>query len=872
MVVALDGGGHAPGDVGGKAASLDLLVAAGFRVPPAAAVTTRAYERFVRNAGLRQYLDELAGTEVPADIDETQRDVEKHFLAPPMPTEIGEPLATYVEALAAGRHRLAVRSSATAEDMATASFAGQHLSVLEVEGVDAVEEAVRRVWASLWHPAARAYRGHMGIDAHDLSMAVVLQRMVPAERSGVCFTVDPNRQDTLRIGSVEGLGEALVSGQMTDDAVNLSRPGLRPLDGVELPTELREVARTALRIEEELGGLPQDVEWSIAAGEVWVLQARPVTTLGSGTPAGDGFDTTARPGDVYTPSGVSEMLPGVLTPLLWTINGPLVEDGFRRLLGDLGVLPADVTAPYAMVGRFQGQAALNLTRLKEAARRIAGGSGAEVERQYLGHVLGDEPEDRPGVVRRLRNIGPALRALRLRKRAQLEAEVFERAVGEVTALHPDPGEMLNPELLAYRARLRDLAAGGVAAEIAVAVAAVASYRALEVALARWVGDEAPHWAQRITADAAGGTRGAGASPAAIWDVFADVVRDPHLSSAVDGATPDDIEDRLRAVGPAGEEAVARLWDSMERLGSSAVYGGPTWLEQREYVWLTLLGRLAAGRSEQPDPGSSTQQDYAELEAALTRSWRWRLTRVITGQVIDVRRRMLRRLTANARALLRRRETTKAAVLTLGGQERRVARELGRRLARHGAIGRPEHVDVLADWEVEDLVGGGASIRPAEIVRRSDALGVYQDGPHLPAVVHPAGGPVTEAAGDTDAGVRGWGASPGRHRGAVRIVRGLADAGPLRSGEVLVAPATDPSWTPLFLIAGAVVVERGGPLSHAAIVARELGLPAVLNARDVTTRLSDGMVVDVDGSAGTVTPVQPSDDDLANDKPEPAEAA
>jgi pyruvate,water dikinase len=311
---------------------------------------------------------------------------------------------------------------------------------------------------------------------------------------------------------------------------------------------------------------------------------------------------------------------------------------------------------------------------------------------------------------------------------------------------------------------------------------------------------------------------------------------------------------------------------MERLGSSAVYGGPTWLEQRDYVWLTLLGCLAAGRGERPDSGPSTQQDYAELEAILVRSWRWRLTRVLTGQVIDVRRRMLRRLTANARGLLRRRETTKAALLKLGGEERRVTRELARRLARRRAIGRPEHVEVLADWELEELVRGQGVIRPAELVRRSDALHAYEDAPPLPAVVHPAGEPSAAAAEDTDAVVRGWGASPGRHRGPVRIVRDLADAGALRSGEVLVAPATDPSWTPLFLMAGAVVVERGGPLSHAAIVAREFGLPAVLNARDATSRLSEGIVVDVDGSAGTVTPVQPADGDLTNDKAEPAEAA
>ncbi len=862
LVVPLDGSGHPTAEVGGKGAALDVLVDRGFRVPAAAAVTTAAYRKFVAEAGLESFLGELGERELPTDVETEATEIDAKFLDAAIPEDLTAAIRDAAAGLTEDGRLLAVRSSATAEDLAGASFAGQHLSVLCVKP-DEVEPAVRRVWASLWHPAARAYRRHMGVDNDELAMAVVLMRMIPAERSGVCFTVDPSRPGTARIEVVEGLGEALVSGQKTPDYYRITRDGLRPL-GDRFPDELREVVRTALRIEEELGR-PQDVEWSIVGGELWVLQARPVTTVETEA-EGDGFDTPPDPGGVYAPAGVSEMLPGVLPPLLWTINGPMLEDAFRRLFAQLRVLPDDLSAPFALVGRFDGQAALNLTRIKDAARQMAGGTGAEIERQYLGQVVSEEEEDekRPGLIRRMRSFGAGARAFRLRKQAELDGEVFEAAVGEVTAIEPDLREMLDRELLAYRARLRDLAANGVAAEVAVAVAAVASYRALEVALTRWTGDQAPNWAQRITRDAAVGDGAGCASPANVWKVFRQGLRDPQLAGAIDGATPADIERRLCGLGPVGNAFVVRLWREADGLGSTAVYGGPTWAEQHEYVWTVLLGCLAAGRAaDRPDATVTAKADLAELEATLTKTWRWRLGRVITGQVVDMRRRMLRQLTANARSLLRRRETVKAAVLALGGEERRVTLELARRFTRRGALRRHSDVDLLADWELDDLVLGAPAVAPIELERRAQAVEQFRAGPTLPPLVHYEG----ELAGPDvdDAVLRGWGASPGRHRGPVRVVRDLAAAASLQPGEVLVAPATDPSWTPLFLIAGAVVVERGGPLSHAAIVAREFGLPAVLNARDATARLETGVDVDVDGAAGTVVPIQQPGDEPGADE-------
>jgi phosphohistidine swiveling domain-containing protein len=857
LAAELDGSGHPATEVGGKGASLDVLVRLGFPVPHSAALTADAYRSFVKSAGLTSFISDLARTRVTSleAAEEEWHRIEKAFLDAELSADVEKAILTAWDRVSEGQ-LVAVRSSATAEDMSASSFAGQYLSVLEVDGPAAAEEAVRRVWASLWHPAARAYRERMGIDNEGLAMGVVIQRMVPATHSGVCFTIDPTSASSaaLRLEVVEGLGEALVSGQATPEAYQLSRHGLQPLDGREPPPELREVARTALRIEEEMDGRPQDVEWSIADGRIWVLQARPITTLELGIGDGDGFDPPADPSDEYAPVGVGEMLPGVLPPLLWTVNGPMVEDAFRRLFTRLGVLPEDIGGPFAVIGRFRGQAALNLSLVKDAARRMAGGSGADVERQYLGHaVTTEEDEPRPPRRDRIRKLGPTWRALRLRKRVELEAATFEQIVAEVTSLPHNLDELLSSELLAFRARVRDLAAGGTAAEVGVAAAAVASYRALEALLERWVGDEGAEWVQRITRGAATESDALGTTAARVWSDFSDTPDAPIILEAICRATPEDVEERLRAVGTAGNTFLDRLWAELDVLGSSAVYGGPMWREQRYYVWTILTQWFKCVTEVRQEIADAATRDITELERVITTSKKWRVQRVLTGQIVDVRKRALRRLVDETRALLCRRETSKAALFALGGLERSATLVLADRLVRRGVLGRVEDVELLADWELEDLVSEDRKVPTDELERRRRALYAYLEEPPLPALITGEGVPVSRGAIQPviSGSVTGWAASPGKHRGRVRIISDLAAADELQPGDVLVAAATDPSWTPLFLIAGAIVVERGGPLSHAAIVSRELGLPAVLNAQGATTTLRSGDLVEVDGSSGVV---------------------
>lgn len=852
LYVPLDGAGHASSAVGGKAAALDRLVAVGFRVPASAALTSHAYRHFVRSSGLDEWLVRFSRRRPggPAKAEAERREVEGAFLEAPLSVEVQDAIGAAWEYVSQGG-TVAVRSSATAEDMAASSFAGQYLSVLEVPNLEEVEIAVKRVWASLWEQGARAYRRRMRVDNRRLAMGVVIQHMIPALRSGVAFTTDPTLDGVLRIEMVDGLGEQLVSGSTTPTVHQLSLPSLKLVDGTPASPELRKVARTALRIQEEMGNHPQDVEWSIAEDGLWILQARPITTLLTRPKVtGDGFDTPKVPGGLYSPTGVGEMLPGVLPPLLWTINGPMVEDGFRKLFARLGALP-DLPAAFSVLGRIDGQATLNITAIKESAVKLSGGTGEEIERQYLGRVVTEGAEaKKPGLLKRSSS---SFRAMKLQKRIEMEADGFEASVGAVAFAGLDLSEMLTRELVAYRARLRDLAATGVATQVAVATVAVTTYAALEGMLDRWTGSGS-EWAQRITRGASISHDPITTAAERVWKNFEDTEAAPALIEAITQGEPGTVEDRLAASGPEGARFAEMFRQELELLGSSSVYGGPLWAEQRGFVWSVVMRWLSEGgrgTGELDDAGDvkeSARRDLAELENTIMTTWRWRSKRVLTGQVIDIRKRLLHEMIEDTRRLLHRRETLKSALLALGGMERRVVLELGERLVRRGDLEVAKDIQLLADWELDEVALGRTTVDAETLRTRRESLQTYQAGPALSPLVSETPLPSREVG----AGITGWAASPGKHRGRVRVIRDLSHAGDLQTGDVLVASATDPSWTPLFMIAGAIVVERGGPLSHAAIVSRELGVPAVLNASGATGALSEGLLVEVDGSTGVVT--------------------
>lgn len=783
-----------PRVVGGKGAALGRLVRAGARVPPTAVVTTDAYRAFVASAGLRPLIDRARRSPggVPAD------EVDRAFSAAEVPRHIARAVRAAARELAGGDGALAVRSSASAEDTAERSFAGQYRSYLGRRDDDEVLEAVVLVWASLWHPAPCAYRQAWGVADDDVAMAVVLMRMVDADQAGVAFSVDPaGRPDHVRVEAVTGLGEALVSGARTPQVWLVPRhPAVAATEGVPALAGL--VARQALAAE-ELFGVPEDVEWAWDGHQLWVVQARPITT---GSSAGDGADTPLD-GHELTTAGIAEMLPGAIPPLVWDVAGCAVEEAMRSVFDDLGALPDGLAAPHAFIRRARGRAALDLD-LFEVVAAAAGGSAHQIEAQYFGEGSaasdGDEHRGAPGEPasaparaqprRRRRRPGVlhGLRAAAARHRALHEAELVSMAIEAVTDAPLALDQLDARQLVAYHDRLVDLGTRALAAEVAVAATAAAAYRRLQATLEPHLGGEAEREAQVLTA-AAGATR------------------PPHPRA------------------------------------SRSIFAGPTWEEAG-----TPPGEAAAR------PAAPTTEARTALEGRLQAAPRWRRVRILTGQVVDVRVHLLRRLIDDAVDALGRRERAKADVLLLGGEVRRVHLEVGRRLQAGGALRRAADVDLLRRRELRRALAGTAPPL-AELDRRGRALDRANADGELPVRFVGRPGPV-EAVAALGQLLHGLAASPGRHTGTARVVDDPTAPG-VGIGDVVVARATDAAWSPLFLRAGAVVVERGGPLSHAAIVARELGLPAVLAVAGAASVL-DGRMVTVDGDAGTVLIHDPVD--------------
>jgi len=771
FTVHLHGATADPAELGGKGAALDRLIGWGLHVPPTGVVTAHSYRAIAALPGPAALVGRLVNGQATSAGSGTalvEAEVDRAFAATRPPPELHDDIVALGRRIGAGC-RVAVRSSATVEDLARWSFAGLYRSVLDVDpgDPDALVSAVMSVFASLWHPQARAYRREMGIDETDIAMAAVVMQMVPATRAGVVFTVDPaDPSGRARVEAVDGLGESLVSGERTPDAWLLDPAAPDP----GAPREIREALDAAWRIA-TLSGCPQDVEWAWDDGELWVVQARPITT--GAHDDGDGLDSPITDADLTT-AGIREMLPGVLPPLVWQVAAHLVGEAFDAVLDGLGLPLDDAADDRGLLRRVRGRAALDFSRLHRMASVLSGGAAEELEQEYFGSKRSGRPVA-PAAPSgsRIHAARHDLRVLVQQHRATQDADIVAAAVAAVRRQRPDPTALDDDELSRYRYRLLDLGVRAMTTELACAATAAASYRRLELALAA------------------------------------------HLDAAEAG--------RLAGAVTTGAIALPAA-DA-----SAAVFAGPTWEE--------------TGREPPRPPAPVDRDDMVErLRERLSASPHFDADSPLSW----LRWRHLQRIVETTVEQLGRRERTKVAVLELGGEVRRIHLEWGHRLTERGALERTGDVDLLTQEEIAAAFGG-APMPAGVVARRRRAMQRYEAEGPLP--IRFTGRPDRRiAALPPGQRLEGWSASAGRCTARACYLSRPDE--PLPDGGILLAEATDASWSPLFTRAGAIVLERGGPLSHAAILARELGVPAVLDV-GTSVRLLHGAELTVDGDSGIV---------------------
>jgi len=765
VLVAQPGVDVDPRLLGGKGAALQTLRAHGIPVPPFAVVTTEAFG---------------------AGDDASVPDLERQIIAA-------------ASAVAGDTGRVVVRSSATVEDRPGSSFAGQFRSVLDVAVPDEVMSAVRSVWRSLGSTAAQTYRRQAADTpgpAAGPAMAVVIMRQVEAQRSGVAFTRDPTGDpETIRVEAVEGTGDRLVSGAVTPEVFGAVREG----DPVADPV-IGQVVELALRCEAVFGE-PQDVEWAWDGHQVHIVQSRPITHRRRPDPGPE------PEGDFLTTAGLSEMLPGVMPPLVGETAVLAIDHAFVALLHALGALPTarrgTAGASGGLVTLRGGRAGLRLDLLAEAASRLPSTSPEHLEAQLVGRRLPDgaAPETGPWWRRATHD----LRAVRLRRRAMSDAEVVLAAVEHLVAARPAQTIADRDSRVCWqmRRRVTDVLMRTAEAEVAVAALAASAFERLVGFLATYVDDDA----SRLAVD----TMAAGVTSPQVerWMALCERWRGhPAGRAALEVDTWAMARSGLEAAGEPGRALLHDLMATARRAGSRAVPGGTTWDDDLDATWSAV--RAAASVTHRRATARRRGDDDPLLEQ-LSGTRRWTRRRVLTGWVIDSQSIVLGRHRREVHTLLGQRERLKDALLCVGGEVHRVDTALGRALLREGRLAPDVPLEELGLAEVAARVG--------------------------------------RAVAATSPVLRGWPVSAGRYEGRARVVTSADD--PFEPGEVLVARATDPSWSPLFMAAGALVVEVGGALSHAAVIARELGLPGVVNVTGLTERVVTGMRVRVDGDRGSV---------------------
>jgi phosphohistidine swiveling domain-containing protein len=828
-----------PAEVGGKGAGLARLHAAGFRVPTAYAVTTAAYRHTLSGA--------LRGLDTPEAMAQAARRA-------PIPVEI-ERAVRDAHAALFGDAPVAVRSSGASEDGERASFAGQLDSVLDVRGADAVLDALRAVWASFFGRANLLYRGRASLDEPPCLVAVVVQAMIAPRIAGVMFTADPvaGDPDQRVISATAGLGEAVVGGRCAETAYVDGRTGqvrrhvpANPgaalvLDGATVA----ELTRAATRIEAAFGA-PQDVEWARDEAGLAFLQARPITA--GAAALGDGPA-------VWSNVNVGEALPGVGTPMTWSIIRGFSRRGFEKAFAALGL---SVPAEYELVGSFRGRVYLNLTQFASIVSAIpfmaigdfldlgGGADTEEVER------WGYRRRSKLGFMARLpisvsrmavSQVATPARARRWARQLRQRRDRFYReplgAKGRTELL----AELAEIDALFDRTGVIMLAAGS---------NFLSSYMATRILLRRWGGDAAAEREQHLFSGLSGLVS---AEPGLrLLEMARSVRATPALEALVAGH---DSAEVLRRLGEsaAGRALRAQLDAFLDEYGHRAVreaeLSTPRWRETPEFLVDVVRAHLEApylpASDELAREGEQARCDYTEL---IRQHFRPGLGLAF--------RRVLEHTQGNARL----REELRSGVTDTLAMYRRFFLEVGARLVEARAIAHADDVFFLTRDEVERWLRSGrgaAEMALAVATRRAEYVAFGEAPPPPDSFVLNAGDAAIPQArpalGPDTPYLDGLPASPGRVTGRARVLRDPGGAGGdaerLRPGEVLVAPFTDVGWTPLFLVAAAVVTDLGGPLSHSSVVAREYGIPAVANTKEATALIATGDLVTVDGDAGRV---------------------
>ncbi len=885
---------------GGKGMNLARLVRAGLPVPSGFLVSTVAYQAFVAANELKdQMLEQVSDlvTSDPLALDVVSSAIRERFSAGIIPEHVASALrGSYAGLVKAGAAvdknpaeagevssiAVAVRSSATAEDLPDLSFAGQQDTFLQVIGEEAFLQAVVNCWSSLWTARAIGYRARNRIAQDEIALAVIVQLMVPSEVSGVLFTANPlsGKRKEMVIDATLGLGEALVSGQVEPDHYVVQAADGRIINktlgskalaiygqvgGGTITVSGDAASRQALDDEtivklaalgrevQDLFGSPQDVEWAWSGGKLWLLQSRPVTSL---YPLIEGVDPDSQPVKMMFSFGAVQ---GILDPMT-----PLGQDNIRAIFaGAARLFGFDLTVESQAVIFSAGERLfVDLTSLvKHPIGRRAMHSFMKFIEPGSAHVIGtliEDPRFRTSgrwfkfstakrVGRFLIPIAAQyLRAMRHPDRMRFKFQVGAEDLVSDFSQRVKHVETLAERIALYEAAITDVFPYLLPRFVPMIGVGMASLNILN-RLATGVG-----WDNALAV-----TRGLPYNVTtemdlALWDTAVTIKADPDSKlcfETEDG--PALAQMYLAAQLPdVAQTAVATFLQQYGMRGIAEIdLGRLRWREDPTQIMQVLSSYLQIkdGAMAPDAVFSRSEQEAEESIAELERAVRHGLFGRVRAKIVRVAARRVRTLSGL-------RETPKYTIIRLMGMVRDSLLDSGHELVDSGVLSQADDLFFLRLGEIEQLAAGEQNDWSAMVVERRLAVKRESRRRQIPRILLSDGqafyGGTFSSEPGVDGALQGSPVSPGVVEGSVRVVLDPKGA-QLQPGEILVCPGTDPAWTPLFLSAGGLVMEVGGLMTHGSVVAREYGIPAVVGVYQATTRLATGQRICVDGSSGKI---------------------
>jgi phosphohistidine swiveling domain-containing protein len=876
-------------DIGGKASGLTRLLAQQLEVPPFFIVRCAAFRAHLATGEVSAALgrvilsaDDHAPDAPDCDTNSRSSELRRAIGDLPLAMTLEEEIATALNQLGPGPY--AVRSSMVGEDSARHSFAGQLETRLHQRDLAEVMDSIRDCWASAFSERALTYAARVGISPASVRMGVIVQQMVEAETSGVLFTTNPlnGRHDESLVSAAFGLGEGIVSGICDADqytwtdgkgmtSANVARKevairraatgrgteevpvaeGLR--DRQVLSTDqIEELCQAGAKIAEDRG-VPVDIEWCHGRGRLYVLQARPITTLSThGDPHGAAM--------VFDNSNIQESYCGITTPLTFSFALQAYESTFLRFAKTFGASDTAIAAfqPAArnLLSLVEGRVYYNLHSWYRLLRIFPGFNRNKEDTEKNWHVeesvtIQAEVTSGYGALRgRLERARIGFSLILRYARLDREVKSFVRRFDEVydrvdrsslggldmTQLVAT-GDMLSRELLDHwdTPNINDFRV-------------MMSCGRLRRLLERQYADAA----EGYLADLLSGIDGIeSVRPTQVLMEIASLARsEPRIVEAINERDPYTALKRLRVEFPS---FAGRIDQYIDRYGDRAVgelkLETVTLRENPAFLFDILCGYL---KRPDLDPAALAEQDRERFATAY---------KEVSHRIGPIRRLLLPRQVRTARKAVKAREELRLLRTLAFGLARDVFCAMGHRLHEARVLDDPRDIFYLT---VDELRGYhearavSADLAGIVVARKLEYAGYERS--NLPNRIETTGSPylsndyriaplAPDDARRTATELSGLGCCAGVVEAPVRIIFDPSDTS--LDGQILCTIRTDPGWAPLFPLASGLIVERGSALSHSAVVARELGLPTVVGVRDVTQLLNDGEQVRLDGHRGTV---------------------